>query len=217
MLPIRKLSGNRSGADRDRGTAESPRPKREDASTRPPTGQALARAAAEIISGLHQAKEELAQELEVNLRQLRAVLEETQRIAHQMEAVLNEVRGQPDAKNDEDNREHRGLHGSPGKRMEGRQGGDESRARQDGGQRRENAGDQGGQGGEPSESHPPVKFQLRRKPSWEAPPDTARSAEPWEQWDPPVSPREHEDGWNPPLGWEPPEESGDPWAGEEDW
>ncbi|HWI51503.1 MAG TPA: hypothetical protein VNT01_05100 [Symbiobacteriaceae bacterium] len=57
----------------------------------------LQQAAAEVISQLHSAKQELAQELEANLKQLKAVLKETQRIAKDMEAVLKEAKAEPSA------------------------------------------------------------------------------------------------------------------------
>jgi len=53
-------------------------------------------AASVIISTLHQAKQELASELEVNLKHLKSVLQETQRIAKEMEAVLREAKAEPD-------------------------------------------------------------------------------------------------------------------------
>jgi len=51
-------------------------------------------AAGEVISALHDAKQEVAQELEANLKQLRSVLEDTQRIAKEMEAVLREAKNE---------------------------------------------------------------------------------------------------------------------------
>lgn len=51
-------------------------------------------AAAHILTALHAAKQELAEELEANLKQLKTVLEETQRIQRQMEAVLKEARAE---------------------------------------------------------------------------------------------------------------------------
>lgn len=53
-------------------------------------------AAGVIIKTLHEAKQELAEELEVNLKQLKAVLETTQRIARELEAVLKEAKAEPD-------------------------------------------------------------------------------------------------------------------------
>ncbi len=50
----------------------------------------------EIISELHQAKQELAAELEANLKQLKSVLQETQKIAKEMEAVLKEAKAEPE-------------------------------------------------------------------------------------------------------------------------
>src|SRR5690606_41078190 len=50
--------------------------------------------AASMLTALHAAKQELAAELEANLKQLKAVLEETQRMQKQMEAVLKEARAE---------------------------------------------------------------------------------------------------------------------------
>jgi hypothetical protein len=55
----------------------------------------LQRAAGEVIAELHAAKQELAKELEANLKQLKAVLKETQKIAKEMEAVLREAQAKP--------------------------------------------------------------------------------------------------------------------------
>lgn len=55
----------------------------------------LQEASAEVLTALRQAKEELATEMEANLKQLKSVLEETQRIQKQMEAVLKEARSAP--------------------------------------------------------------------------------------------------------------------------
>lgn len=55
----------------------------------------LQEASAEVFTALREAKEELADELEANLKQLKNVLEETQRIQKQMEAVLKEARCSP--------------------------------------------------------------------------------------------------------------------------
>jgi hypothetical protein len=52
-------------------------------------------AAGEVISVLHDAKQEVAKELEANLKQLKSVLEDTQRIAKEMEAVLSEAKNEP--------------------------------------------------------------------------------------------------------------------------
>lgn len=52
--------------------------------------------AGEIICALHEAKQELAAELEANLKQLKGVLQETQHIAREMEAVLREAKAEPD-------------------------------------------------------------------------------------------------------------------------
>lgn len=52
--------------------------------------------ACDFITRLHAAKEELADEMEANLKQLREVLKETKRIAEQMEAVLKEARCAPE-------------------------------------------------------------------------------------------------------------------------
>lgn len=52
-------------------------------------------AAAEVITQLHAAKQELAKEMEANLKQLKSVLQETQRIAKDMEAVLQEAKAEP--------------------------------------------------------------------------------------------------------------------------
>jgi len=54
-------------------------------------------AASEVISTLHDAKQEVAQELEANLKQLKSVLEDTQRIAKDMESVLREAKNEPSA------------------------------------------------------------------------------------------------------------------------
>lgn len=53
-------------------------------------------AAGVIIKTMHEAKQELAEELEANLKQLKAVLETTQRIARELEAVLKEAKAEPD-------------------------------------------------------------------------------------------------------------------------
>lgn len=45
-----------------------------------------------VVAELHKAKEELAQELEANLKQLKQVLQETERIAKDMEAVLKQAK-----------------------------------------------------------------------------------------------------------------------------
>ncbi|HYF78712.1 MAG TPA: hypothetical protein VD973_16360 [Symbiobacteriaceae bacterium] len=55
----------------------------------------LQRAASEVIAELHAAKQEIAKELEANLKQLKAVLKETQKIAKDMEAVLREAQAKP--------------------------------------------------------------------------------------------------------------------------
>ena len=51
-------------------------------------------AAGELILALHAAKQELAADLETNLKQLKVVLEETKRIARDLEAVLQEAKGE---------------------------------------------------------------------------------------------------------------------------
>lgn len=56
----------------------------------------LERSTGEVIAAFHQAKQELAKEMEANLKQLKAVLQETQRIAKEMEAVLREAKNEPD-------------------------------------------------------------------------------------------------------------------------
>lgn len=55
----------------------------------------LRRASREVLTALHQAKQELAGEVEANLRQLKAVLTETERITRDLEAVLREARAEP--------------------------------------------------------------------------------------------------------------------------
>lgn len=47
--------------------------------------------APDVVRELARAKDRLAQELEANLRQLRQVIEESERIAREMELVLKEV------------------------------------------------------------------------------------------------------------------------------
>lgn len=59
------------------------------------SGRSQRAAASTIISTLHEAKQELAAEMEANLKQLKSILQDTQRIAKEMEAVLREVNGDP--------------------------------------------------------------------------------------------------------------------------
>jgi len=51
-------------------------------------------AAGELILALHAAKQELAADMEANLKQLKSVLEETKRIAKDMEDVLKEAKAE---------------------------------------------------------------------------------------------------------------------------
>jgi len=55
----------------------------------PPSG-----AVSQVMAALHQAKQELALEMEANLKQLKSILEETQTISKEMEAVLKELKGE---------------------------------------------------------------------------------------------------------------------------
>lgn len=89
----------------DAEPAPAPAPKADDpagdSANWQPGVQRLETARNEILTALRQAKEELAQEMEANLKQLKAVLQETQRIAKEMEAVLKEAKGEervPDQK-----------------------------------------------------------------------------------------------------------------------
>lgn len=61
----------------------------------PPSRLRLEKAAGEVLAALHAAKQELANEMETNLKQLKAVLQETQKIAKNMEAVLQEAKAEP--------------------------------------------------------------------------------------------------------------------------
>jgi hypothetical protein len=71
-------------------------PEEADAGSCSPSRQRLEHAAGEVIAALHAAKQELAQEMDANLKQLKTVLQETKRIAKEMEAVLKEAKAEPD-------------------------------------------------------------------------------------------------------------------------
>lgn len=94
----RSAKAKESGGDQARGS-RAPKPKEsEQADTprwNPFSADRLQRAAADVITELHAAKQELAKELEANLKQLKSVLQETQRIAKDMEAVLREAKAEP--------------------------------------------------------------------------------------------------------------------------
>ena len=75
--------GDRGGAARRRKWGPSP-------------AKQLERSTGEVIAAFHEAKQELAKEMEANLKQLKAVLADTQRIAKEMEAVLREAKNEPD-------------------------------------------------------------------------------------------------------------------------
>lgn len=70
---------------------------------RAPSSEGLQQTAQEVIEALHKSKTELAEEMEANLKQLKAVLQETQRITRQMDAVLKELGGQSDPYSDQEN------------------------------------------------------------------------------------------------------------------
>lgn len=233
MLPIRKLPRKQPGTEWSGQAAEPPGQGTGGCGSHPPTGQDLTRAAAEIISGLHKAKEELAQELEINLKQLHAVLEETQRIARQMKAVLSEIRGESQAQQEQQERSK----GAVGRRSAGqgaRRGQADAGLPQGYGQARrsavtrtpeaapQNQGQPGrsGAGGPESQSDPetwdPVS-EGSQPLDFEQPATGAfrPQAEPRAPWEPPAFPTRR-DEWEPLVAWEPPEPE-DPWMDEDEW
>lgn len=118
----------------------------------------LAEASAEVLTALRAAKEELARELEANLKQLKSVLEETQRIQKEMEAVLKETQCAPSLQE-----QARGKGGPPREKKAAR--GDQQQTQQ---------GEQGlqGQSVQQGQQVPPwEQLQLHpgEPPSWEPP------------------------------------------------
>lgn len=93
-VQLRKAGGD--GSDGQSRPSQSP-PGDDQAGWSPPaySPTRLQRAASEVIAELHAAKQEIAKELEANLKQLKAVLKETQKIAKDMEAVLREAQAKP--------------------------------------------------------------------------------------------------------------------------
>jgi pyruvate/2-oxoglutarate dehydrogenase complex dihydrolipoamide acyltransferase (E2) component len=108
---VESLLGNQSGADGGQSAAAhgDKGKQQEQRCAWPPAPPAsrLQQSTADVIAALHEAKQELAKEMEANLKQLKAVLQETQRIAKDMEAVLSEAKGQP-KQDEEDEQSARG-------------------------------------------------------------------------------------------------------------
>ena len=160
-------------------------------------------AAARVLTALHAAKQELAEELEANLKQLKTVLEETQRIQRQMEAVLKEARAEAGLWQKAAGRgqplEQR-LEGEP-RQANAQQAGQE-RARQGQGRLREQGRRQENQG------HPGQAGQTagERMPQWkpDAGPADGRHPQPGEppRWQPPDVSGASEQS---PRPWQPPE------------
>ncbi len=182
----------------------------------------LEKASAEILTALHSAKQELAEELDANLKQLKTVLEETQRIQKQMEAVLAEARCSSGL-------EEKALGGDQHNRREA--GKDEKKTaakppekKQDDAKQRqsaEGAGQEASGGGQGKEAAPTWKPPSGQKSERQKAPATPKASSgqkngkqappPWDQlqvrpgepptWEPPSF--SGNQGGNPPP-WEPP-------------
>ncbi|HEY3366236.1 MAG TPA: hypothetical protein VGK74_14375 [Symbiobacteriaceae bacterium] len=158
---------DKSGGKADSGqSASGQSASGQSASGQSASGQsASGESAAGVIASLHQAKQELAQEMEANLKQLKAVLKETQRIAKDMEAVLEESKsawsGQPAG---------------------GKSGQSQATDKCEGGLPCQS-------GGEQDEWQPPVKAQSQSKsqpqPQWESKSQAQSKSQSKPQWQPP--------------------------------
>lgn len=146
----------------------------------------LAEASGEVLTALRAAKEELAKELEANLKQLKSVLEETQRIQKQMEAVLKETQCAPSLEE-----RAKGKEGPPAEKRAGQADNQKQAAqdeqwqipatadqaagqRQKGGQQSAGASGDGNQAAEqqPERQVPPwelLQLHPDEPPSWEPP------------------------------------------------
>lgn len=175
----------------------------------PPTPCDLQHAAKTIISALHATKQELAKEMEANLKQLKAVLKESQRIAKDMEAAIQEAKSEPSlkelsrgnghAQGQERHQEHQGRSagGDQGNQNQ-RQAGGQNRG-QNGGQ---NAGQNGGQNGGQNQNQNGNQGRNQQNGGGWSPPGNGQSQAQPDQWCPPSFSDATQQGqvpsWNPP-------------------
>lgn len=98
-----------------------------------------------LATMLQQAKEELSKEMEANLKQLRQVLQETERIAHDMETVLKQAKGESDG--GDGNREKGSRNGAGNGNNANADAGGEQKAGARGGEEEAANGPEGGKAG----------------------------------------------------------------------
>lgn len=165
----------------------------------------IARTSAELIPALHLAKEELAHELEANLKQLKEVISESNRVAKALESVLEEVQATSAQEETEQTKQSpadqkktsqgtdSGMNDQQKNGAEGKAKQSDDSAQGDDGQRNQGAGDKRDQGADGQGSGSGQKG--------DAPPETQRGQAAGRQKE--DNPRQSEGKvpkWQPPQG-----------------